>query len=258
MASSLDAARRGSTRRRVLVTLIAAGGVALAPLPALASPEQPATSAEAADVVAAKAHELEVVTEQFNDAREELKTRQAAADEAAAQVGTAEAALTTAREQVREVARSAYTGDRLSTLEAMLSSSSTDEMMDRVGTLGVIADHHTEVLAAAQSADDTAKQAQDTAAKAAADAQTQLDRVTGQQDDLNAQIADYQALYERLDAEEQAASRAGGERAPGAEQTAGGQAAAAGTHAVGSVPRPPAPPSGGAPAGPIVGGSGAA
>src|SRR4051794_22133939 len=253
MASSHDAARRRSTHRGVLVALIAAGGVALTPLPALASPDHPTTSAEAADVVATKAHELEVVTEQFNDAREELKTRQAAADEAAAQVGTAEAALTTAREQVREVARSAYTGDRLSTLEAMLSSSSTDEMMDRVGTLGVIADHHTEVLAAAQSADDTAKQAQDTAAKAAADAQAQLDRVTAQQDDLNAQIADYQALYERLDAEEQAASRAEAERAHAAEQ-----AAAADTDAVGSAPRPPAPPSGGAPAGPIVGGSGAA
>jgi peptidoglycan DL-endopeptidase CwlO len=258
MASSHDAARRRSPHRRVLVALIAAGGVALTPLPALASPDHPTTSAEAADVVATKAHELEVVTEQFNDAREELKTRQAAADEAAAQVDTAEAALTTAREQVREVARSAYTGDRLSTLEAMLSSSSSDELMDRVGTLGVIADHNTEVLAAAQTADDTAKQAQDAAAKAAADAQTQLDRVTAQQDDLNAQIADYQALYERLDAEEQAASRAEAERAHAAEQAATEQAAAADTDAVGSAPRPPAPPSGGAPAGPIVGGSGAA
>ncbi len=239
MASSHSPARRRATPRRVLLTLLAAGGVALTPLPALADPT---TSGEAAAQVAEKAHELEVVTEQFNDAREELKAQQAAADEAAAQVEAAESALTTARDSVRQVARSAYTGERLSTLEAMLSSSSSDELMDRVGTLDVIADHNTEVLAAAQAADDTAKQAQDAAAKAAADAQAQVDRVAAQQDDLNKQIADYQAQYERLNAAEQAASRAGAERHSSTPAPPPGAA-----------PAPVTPP-----ASPVVGGSGAA
>ncbi len=239
MASSHRPALRRATPRRVLITLLAAGGVALTPLPALADPT---TSGEAATMVAEKAHELEVVTEQFNDAREEAKAKRAAADEAAAQVEAAEAALTTARDQVRQVARSAYTGERLSTLEAMLSSSSSEELMDRVGTLDVIAAHNTEVLAAAQSADDTAKQAEDAAATAAADAQAQVDRVAAQQSDLNKQIADYQAQYERLNAAEQAASRADAER----HST---------TPALppGAVPAPVAPP-----ASPVVGGSGAA
>ncbi|WP_369135070.1 C40 family peptidase [Modestobacter sp. I12A-02662] len=239
MASSHSPARRRATPRRVLLTLLAAGAVALTPLPALADPT---TSGEAATLVAEKAHELEVVTEKFNDAREELKAQQAAADEAAAQVEAAEAALTTARDSVRQVARSAYTGEQLSTLEAMLSSSSSDELMDRVGTLDVIADHNTEVLAAAQAADDTARQAQDAAAEAAADAQAQVDRVAAQQDDLNEQIADYQAQYERLDAAEQAASRADAERHPTTPALPPGAAPAPGT--------PPAPP--------VVGGSGAA
>ncbi|WP_222264785.1 C40 family peptidase [Modestobacter marinus] len=240
MARSHSPARRRATPRRVLLTLLVAGGVALTPLPALADPT---TSGEAATLVAEKAHELEVVTEQFNDAREELKAKQAAADEAAAQAEAAETALTTARDSVREVARSAYTGERLSTLEAMLSSSSSDELMDRVGTLDVIAAHNTEVLAAAQAADDTAKQAQDAAARAAADARGQVDRVAAQQSDLNAQIADYQAQYERLTAAEQAASRADAERSH------------SNTSALppGAVPAPAAPP-----AGPVVGGSGAA
>ena len=142
MASSHSSARRGRTGRRVLLTLVAAGGVLIAPLPALAAPEQPATSQEAAALVAARGHDLEVVTEQFNDAREALTAKQAEADQARQQVQVAEAAVTTARDQVRQVARSAFTGDQLSTLQAMLSSTSADEMLDRVGTLGTIADHN--------------------------------------------------------------------------------------------------------------------
>jgi cell wall-associated NlpC family hydrolase len=235
MASKHSSVRHALTGRRVLLTLVAAGGVVLAPLPALAAPEQATTAQEAAALVAARAHELEVVTEQFNDAREQLKTTQAQAEAASQQAATAETTVAAARDQVRQVARSAYTGDSLSTLQAMLSSGSADEMMDRVGTLGTIADHNNELLTAAQVATEQAETAKATADKAAADAQAQVDQVTAQQDDLNAQIADYQAQYDRLNAAEQQASRA--DRAPA---SSGGAVAA---------PAAPAP---------IVAGSGAA
>jgi cell wall-associated NlpC family hydrolase len=212
MASKHSSVRHALTGRRVLLTLVAAGGVVLAPLPALAAPEQATTAQEAAALVAARAHELEVVTEQFNDAREQLKTTQAQAEAASQQAATAETTVAAARDQVRQVARSAYTGDSLSTLQALLSSGSADEMMDRVGTLGTIADHNNELLTAAQVATEQAETAKATADKAAADAQAQVDQVTAQQDDLNAQIADYQAQYDRLNAAEQQASRAQAER----------------------------------------------
>src|SRR3954454_25095063 len=114
MASSHRSARSLSGRR-VLLTLVAAGGVVLAPLPALAAPEQATTSQEAAALVAARGHDLEVVTEKVNDAREALNAKQAEAEQARQQVGVAQAAVAAARDQVREVARSAYTGDQLST-----------------------------------------------------------------------------------------------------------------------------------------------
>src|SRR3954447_15529181 len=221
MASSLTPARRGRAGRRVLLTLVAAGGVVLAPLPAAAAPEQATTSQQAAALVAARAHDLEVLTEKFNDAREAVTAKQAEAATAAAQVATAEAAVTVARQQVREVARSAYTGDRLSTLQAMLSSSSAAEMLDRVGTLGTIADHNNQLLGAAQQATERAAAAKVAADKAAADAQALVDQVVAQQDDLNKQIADYQAQYDRLNAAEQEASRAQVERAHAAEAAAG-------------------------------------
>ncbi|WP_246078674.1 C40 family peptidase [Modestobacter excelsi] len=197
----------------------------LAPLPALAAPEQPTTSQEAAALVAARGHDLEVVTEQFNDAREALTTKQAEAEQARQQVQVAEAAVGTARDQVRQVARSAYTGDQLSTLQAMLSSTSADEMLDRVGTLGTIADHNNEVLGAAQDATEQADAAEAAATRATADAQELVDQVAAQQADLNTQVAEYKAAYDRLSAEEKA--RAEAEAAAAARAAAADAAARA-------------------------------
>ena len=208
MASTHSSARRGLTGRRLLFTVIAVGGVVLAPLPAAAAPEDPTTAAEAAALVAAKAHELEVVTEQFNDARVQLEAAQAEAEEAAAQVAGAEAEVSTARDKVREVARTAFTGERLSTLQAMLSSDSADELLDRVGTLDTIADHNNDVLAAAQEATEAADAVKADADQAAADAQALVDEVASQQAALDDQVAEYQAEYDRLSAEEKAAAEA--------------------------------------------------
>lgn len=245
MASSLSPARRGRTGRRVLLTLVAAGGVVLAPLPALAAPEQATTSQQAAALVASRAHDLEVVTEKFNDAREALKTAQADAATADQQVATAEAGVTAARSQVVEVARSAFTGQNLSTLQAMLTSSSADEMLDRVGTLDTIAGHNNDLLTAAQTATEQADAAKAAAEKATADAQRLVDDVAAQQDDLNAQIADYQAQYDRLTAAEQQASRAQAERAEASSGT-------------GSSTRGGSTGAAQAPSVPVVAGSGAA
>src|SRR3954447_14984215 len=187
MASSHRSARSGRTSRRLLLTLVAAGGVVLAPLPAVAAPEEATTSQQAAALVAARGHDLEVVTEKFNDAREALTAKQAEAQQAGQQAAAADAAVATARDKVREVARSAYTGEQLSTLQAVLSSSSADEMLDRVGTLDTIADHNNTLLGAAQRATEEADAAQVAAEKSAADAQAMVDQVAAQQADLNAQ-----------------------------------------------------------------------
>src|SRR3954454_18707183 len=103
------ASSRIPARRRILLTAVAACGVALVPSPGRATPSDPSTSAEAAQLVAARAHDLEVVSEQVNDAREQLALRQATAAQAAEQVVTADAAVAGARVAVGSVARSAYT-----------------------------------------------------------------------------------------------------------------------------------------------------
>ncbi|MGY1915325.1 NlpC/P60 family protein [Blastococcus sp. SYSU DS0973] len=242
MASSLNPAHRRITGRRALVALVAAGGVALTPLPAFADPERPTTSQQAAQLIASRAHDLEVLTERYNETREQLKATQQAADLAAEELSAAQAALEQARDRVRTVARSAYTGDGLGVLEAMLTSGSAGDLVDRVGLLDAIAAHNNGVLGEARQAGEDADRARASAEQAAEDARSQVDRVTAQRARLDQQIAEYQAQYERLTEEEKRASRAAAERHAAEQEVAAAQEAAAAEEAPAEqAPAPAAP-----------------
>jgi peptidoglycan DL-endopeptidase CwlO len=237
MASAPTPARRAVPR--MLIGLIAAGGLTLTTVPAAAAPEDPETSAEAAALVAERAHDLEVVTERFNEAREQLRVTQDAAAQAARDVAAAETALAAARDQVRSVARGAWTGDRLTTLSAMLTADSPDQLLDRVGTLQAIADHTNGVLGGAQQATDAAAAARSAAERTQAEAAALLDRVAAQQADLDRQVATFQAVYDRLAAEEQRAAREAAERHAAEEAAAATPAPSGGSG--GDAPAAPPP-----------------
>jgi len=224
-----------------VIGLIAAGGLTLTTVPAAANPEDPETSAEAAALVAERAHDLEVVTERFNEVREQLRAGQDAAAQAARDVAAAEAAVAAAREQVRSVARGAWTGDRLTTLSAVLTADSPDELLDRVGTLQAIADHTNGVLGGAVQATDTAAATHSAAERTQAEAAALLDRVAAEQADLDRQVATFQAVYDRLAAEEQRAARAAAERHAAEEAAAAEQQRAAEVPAAAAPAPAPAP-----------------
>ncbi|HEY4603418.1 MAG TPA: C40 family peptidase [Blastococcus sp.] len=203
-ASRASAPRFVAVRRAALVV---AGvlGVLLSVVPAQATP---GTSAEAAQLVAARGHDLEVVTEKFNEARETLAAQQAAAQAAAAQVEQATAALAAAKQQVRGIARTAYTGDGLGSFKALMTSDSADDFVDRIDTLQSIAGHQNGILEQAATANVAAAQAQAEAKKSAAEAQAQYDAVAKEQTDLQAQVAEYKAAFDRLSAQEKQAALA--------------------------------------------------
>ncbi|MGY6759981.1 C40 family peptidase [Klenkia terrae] len=231
-------ARRPALRgRRAVITLFAAAGVLLTASPAVAAPgdtAEPTTSAEAAQLIVDRGQQLEVLTEQFNDARVALDTDQAAADQAAATAQAAQAALEAARGSVTDVARTAYQGgSQLTSLQALLTSTSAGEFVEQTATLDLLSQHNTDVLSEAQQADEAAAAAQQQAEQTTAQAQAQLDAVTAQQADLNAQIADYQAQYDALTAAERAAVAAAGDTAPAASSSSGSSSAP--TSPVGSV-----------------------
>jgi hypothetical protein len=76
---------RSSTwlRSGFLLGATATLALTLVPGTALAAPERATTPEQAAQLVADASHQLEVVTEQVNEAREKLTQQQAAADAAA-------------------------------------------------------------------------------------------------------------------------------------------------------------------------------
>ncbi|MGY1651309.1 C40 family peptidase [Geodermatophilus sp. SYSU D01119] len=213
----MPATGRSRCRRAVLALTGALGiGLGLGAVPAQA--EEPATAAEAAQLVAARGHELEVVTEQFNEAREVLSAQQAAAEAAAATLVQAQAAVDAARQQVVGIARSAYTGDSMGPLQALMTSADADEFVNRVTLLQGVAGYQGELLGQAAAATEAATAAQTAAAEHAAEAQRQYDAVAAQQADLESQIADYQADFARLTAEEQRAALEAAAAAHAAEE----------------------------------------
>ncbi|MGY1679394.1 C40 family peptidase [Geodermatophilus sp. SYSU D01176] len=159
----------------------------LVPGTAAADPEETTSAARAAERAARAAHELEVVTEQVNEARETLAQQQAA-DHAAA---GAQAQLDALDGHIRQVARAAFTstsGDGMAELDLLMTSGSAEEFVSRLATLDAIAGHTTEVL----------HEVADSAA-----ARRTLDDVTARQARLEADIADYQAQYDALSAPQQ-------------------------------------------------------
>jgi cell wall-associated NlpC family hydrolase len=183
------------------VTLAGLAVLALVPLPAHAAP----TSGDVATLMAARAHDLEKVTEGFNRARDELAAQQTKAQAAQKASEQARAALVQARQQVRGIARSAYTGDS-SSFAALITSTSATEFIDRVSTLDKLGTRSTAVLSSVQKISDSAAQAETTAQKSVAQARGTFDTVKGQQSALQAQIAQYQADFDRLSAQERQAT----------------------------------------------------
>lgn len=205
--SSLPAAVRPSrTARRITLVLAGLAAVLLGTVPAHAAPS-PATAGDAAALMAARAHDLEKVTEAFDAARDQLAAQQATAQAAQAAYQKAQAALVQARQEVRGIARSAYTGDG-SSLAALLTSRSPSDFVDKVTTLETIAGRQTTVLDQVQQASDQASQAEAAAQKLVTQATATFNQVKGQQQALQAQITAYQSDFDRLSSQERAATLA--------------------------------------------------
>jgi cell wall-associated NlpC family hydrolase len=148
--------------------------------------------------VADASHQLEIVSEQVNTAREELRHQQAASKLADRSATLAHEHLDALDSQMRQIARSAYTSDGLTQLDLMLSSSSAEDFVSSLGTLDAIAGHTSNVVDQVAQAADRAQQAQATAETAARDAQRTLDEITAKQRELESRKADYQRQYNRL------------------------------------------------------------
>jgi peptidoglycan DL-endopeptidase CwlO len=205
----------GTTRRGIAV-LAGVLGILFSALPAQAAP---ATAAQAAQLMAARSHDLEVLSEKFNTAGVRLAAEEATAKAATAKMQKATATLGRAQQEVRGIARSAFTGGS-SPFQALMTSKNADDFVGRMTTLQTIAGHQDAVLQVAADANLTAARAQTAARKAAAAARAQYKSLLAQQATLKAQVAQFQKDFNRLSAAERQAVVTAPERASRADRPA--------------------------------------
>jgi cell wall-associated NlpC family hydrolase len=199
-------ARRTAARRLGRGLVVGTGAtlaLTLLPSTAAADPEQAGSAAQAAQLVASAGHELEVVTEQVNEARETLARQQAAAQDANEAAARAQQELDSLDGQIRQVVRTAFTGDGMTELDLLMTSASAEDFVSALATLDVIAGHTNDVLVDVLESAAAADRAQADADTAQAQAQRTLDEIAARQTQLEADIADYQAQYAALSAPQQ-------------------------------------------------------
>lgn len=193
------AARRfGRLRTGLLVGATTALTVTVLPGTAAADP-----AADAAARVADASHQLEVVSEQVNEARVVLEKQEAAVADAEQAAADARAQLAALDGQIREVARSAYTDPGLSHFGLLLTSDSAEDFVSQLGTLDAIAGHTNDLVGEVSLIAEEARTAQEAADAAEAAAQKALEEITAQQSTLEAQIEDYQQQYAALSVPQQ-------------------------------------------------------
>ncbi|UOY02988.1 C40 family peptidase [Blastococcus sp. PRF04-17] len=190
----------GWLRSGLLLGATAALTLTVLPGTAGADPGEATTPAQAAAMVAEADHELEVVTEELNEAKVVLERQQAAVQSAQRAAAEAQAQLDALDGQIRQLARSAYTSEGLSHLDVILTSESADDLLHQMSTLDAIAGHTSDAITEVALAADEAESAQEAADAAVAEAQQQIEAIEVKQEDLEAKIADYKRQYAALTA----------------------------------------------------------
>lgn len=191
--------------RLLIVTCALLVGAAVAPTSASADPEPlPDTASEAAQEVSELERNLEILSEQRNDAQVALDRHIAEAAAATVALGQVNMTMTEIDGRVRRVARSAFAGDRLGSLSALFTSGSPQEFLDRVNTLEYMSGRDGALLAEATDIQAEAKALNETADAAVASAQATVADIAARTDELESRIETYQTLFAQLSAAEQA------------------------------------------------------
>jgi cell wall-associated NlpC family hydrolase len=193
-----------STRRRWTrsAALALTAGVAVLLTPSTSS-AAPTTTAEARQAVADTGEQLSALDEKVQQALATAEQQQAAAAAAAGVAAQAQAQLDALEPQLRAIAQTGYVGTTRGRLAAFLTSGSADDLIEQMSTLDQLASHADAVVAQAAAARAAAEQAQQDAADAASAAEAAQADLEAQKDQLEDQLADYQADFARLSAADQ-------------------------------------------------------
>ncbi|MET3804995.1 cell wall-associated NlpC family hydrolase [Nakamurella sp. UYEF19] len=299
------------TRTLIAGVTVTLGISLLGSLPANAAPEPapptpgtsstPSTSGDAKTAWENSSHLAEIASEQVNGAKQaqiraEQGARRAATDLVAAEskvtatrqsVASATATVDSYQSQLDAFASASFRGANLSQLGVILTAKSAEDFLDESTVMNRVAEDTKQTMQqaiAAKTAAAAAKTDAEAAESASLVAKTQADQASaaaatatatasGKKSDLDAAVARYKDLYNKLSAQEKAAAAAAAEkvrqeslaRAAAAQAQADADAAAAAkaaatttvSSATGSTPSPSGSAAAAAKAAPIQGGDSA-
>ncbi|MGY1660375.1 C40 family peptidase [Geodermatophilus sp. SYSU D00705] len=197
--------RNRTTRRRwfgATLSVGAAAAVVLAPATAGATPT---TAADAARLVEETGQQLTDLDEQVHSAQLLVAEQQQVAAAAAQTAEQAHAEVARYEPQLRAFAQSGWTSHSQSRVAAFLTGESAADVVQQMTTLDLIASHTEGLLTEVAAAQDAAQEAQAQADAAAAQATAALAELERQKADVQARVDAYEADFERLSEEEQAA-----------------------------------------------------
>jgi peptidoglycan DL-endopeptidase CwlO len=186
----------------LLVGLSASGGAAV---PGTPTPSAPTTSAQAMAQLRAFNEQFEKVTEQYNDARIELKKRTGEAKTAKAKATAAAKQVTAFRMRIKQLVTSESRSDPFGTFGAMLSSDSPGDFYAQAGIIDVVSSRRAAVLTEATKASTAAAKASATASAAKAKAEKLTKDLAAKQKDLKGRAAKSKQMFDRLSASERTA-----------------------------------------------------
>jgi cell wall-associated NlpC family hydrolase len=203
---SAKGTRTRSWIRAAVLSVIGGIALPLAPSVAWADPGDgtPGTVAEASALVERTAQQLTTIDEQVQQADLTVATEQKTATDATAQYAAAKTAVDAYGPQLRAIAQSGVTAGTSSRVAAFLTSSSADDLVQRMATLDLIAQHTETVIGQVAAAADAARQAKATADAATARAQASLATLQQQKKQLQDRVTAYRADYQQLSAADQA------------------------------------------------------
>lgn len=218
-------------------------GLVIAPTVAHADPATDKASVQ--QQIVATQHEVEVVAEQYNDAKiklTELNEAKAAAEAAAAD---ANASLDAQQDTVAATGVSLYKSPALSDVTTIIAASTPQEIIDKLNMLAQISDHYGDTVESLKAGQSEASAAADAAEQAAADAAKTEQGLAAKKAEIESKLPDLEAQLASLtDAEREAVlAQSGGHAAPAADEGNGAssQSATPPTQSSASSTQGPAP-----------------
>jgi cell wall-associated NlpC family hydrolase len=194
---------RSTTRRWTRTAAFALTvGVAVVLTPSVAS-AAPTSADQARQAVTDTGQKLSALDEQVREATATAEQQQAAAEAAAGVAAQAQAQLDGIEPQLRAIAQTGYVGTTRGRLAAFLTSGSADDLIQQMNTLDQLASHADAIVAQAAAARTAAEQAQQAATEAAQAASAAEADLASQKQQLQDDLAGYQADFARLSATDQ-------------------------------------------------------